>query len=236
MSGFPFLILQFALYGLNFFIIQNKLLGFNRGYLKLDPKFKVPRSSKGDKTKHWVLQITHIVHLGNLWFMDLFCTQGVLRLRKRVTLMVVTVSTILVISWGADGILHLIHEYADSVKLSPLTTPIAHTIMIFNSAVNPFAYALLNQRFRKKMKQMACPRSFATRVHSVSARQREQQDNEVANSTGDIPMTQKTNWVTGWRQFPGKTYVYLSPCDLTLCRIIRFSSFFCSLHLLFCYR
>ena len=121
--------------------------------------------------------------------MDLFCTQGVLRLRKRATLMVVTISTIVVISWGADGILHLIQEYAGTVKLSPFTTPIAHTIMIFNSAVNPFAYALLNQRFRKEMKQMVCPRSFRTRVYSVSARQRERQDNEVAISTGDIPMT-----------------------------------------------
>ena len=121
--------------------------------------------------------------------MDFFCTQGVLRLRKRVTVMVVSISAILVISWGADGILHLIHEYASSVKLSPLTIPIAHTIMIFNSAVNPFAYALLNQRFRTKMKQMVCPLSFRTRVYSVSARQRERQDNEVAISTGDIPMT-----------------------------------------------
>ena len=121
--------------------------------------------------------------------MDFFCTQGVLRLRKRVTLMVVSISAILVISWGADGILHLIQEYAGTVKLSPFTTPIAHTIMIFNSAVNPFAYALLNQRFRKELKQMVCPRSFRTRVYSVSARQRERQDNEVAISTGDIPMT-----------------------------------------------
>ena len=110
-------------------------------------------------------------------------------LRKRVTLMVVSISAILVISWGADGILHLIHEYADSVKLSPLTTPIAHTIMSFNSAVNPFAYALLNQRFRTKMKQMVCPCSFGKRAYTVSARQRERQDNEVAISTGDIPMT-----------------------------------------------
>ena len=121
--------------------------------------------------------------------MYLFCIQGVLALRKRVTLMVVSISAILVISWGADGILHLIHEYADSVKLSPLTTPIAHTIMSFNSAVNPFAYALLNQRFRTKMKQMVCPCSFGRRVYTVSARQRERQDNEVAISTGDIPMT-----------------------------------------------
>ena len=160
--------------------------------------------------------------------MYLFCIQGVIRLRKRATLTAVTISAILVISWGAEGILHLIQEYASSVKLSPLTTPIAHMIMIFNSAVNPFAYALLNQRFRTKMKQMVCPRSFATRVHSVCAREHERHDNEVAINTGNIPMTQKTNWVTGWRQFPGKTCVsiVMSPYDRTLCRVIRFSSFF----------
>ena len=116
-----------------------------------------------------------------------------LRLRKRATLTAVTITAILVISWGAEGILHLIQEYAGTMKLSPLTTSIAHMIMLFNSAVNPFAYALLNQRFGKEMKQMVCPRSFRTRVYSLCARQRERQDNEVAISTGDIPMTQKPN-------------------------------------------
>ena len=169
--------------------------------------------------------------------MYFFCIQGVLRLRKRATLTAVTISAILVISWGAEGILHLIQEYSGTVKLSPLTTPIAHMIMIFNSAVNPFAYALLNQRFRKKMKQMVCSRSFRTRVYSVCARQRERQDNEVAIRTGNIPMTQKPNWGTVWRQFPGKNVsIAMSPYDRTLCRVIRFSSFFfCSLHLPFCY-
>ena len=139
--------------------------------------------------------------------MDLFCTQGVLRLRKRVTLMVVTITAILVISWGADGILHLIQEYAGTVKLSPLATPIAHTIMLFNSVVNPFAYALLNQRFRTKVKEMVCSRCFGTRVHPMSPQQSERQDNEVAISTGNIPMTW-TDWVTGWRQLSGKMCVH----------------------------
>ena len=125
--------------------------------------------------------------------MYLFCTQGVLRLRKRATLTAVTISAILVISWGAEGILHLIQDYASSVKLSPFTTRIAHMIMIFNSAVNPFAYALLNQRFRTKVKQMVCLRSFVTRVHPMYPQQRERQDNVVAISTGIIRMTQKTN-------------------------------------------
>ena len=125
--------------------------------------------------------------------MYLFCIQGVMRLRKRATLTAVTISAILVISWGAEGILHLIQDYASSVKLSPFTTPIAHMIMIFNSAVNPFAYALLNQRFRTKVKQMVCLRSFVTRVHPMYPQQRERQDNVVAISTGIIRMTQKTN-------------------------------------------
>ena len=120
--------------------------------------------------------------------MYLFCIQGVLRLRKRTTLTAVIITAILVISWGADGILHLIQEYAGSVKLSPLAIPIAHTIMIFNSVVNPFAYALLNQRFRTKVKEMVCSRCFGTRVHPMSP-QSERQDNEVAISTGNIPMT-----------------------------------------------
>ena len=121
-----------------------------------------------------------------------FCTQGVLRLRKRVTLMVVTVSAILVISWGADVILHMLEEHAtDSVKLSPLAIPIAHTMLMFNSAINPFAYALLNQRFRKKMRQIIRSRSFATRVGAMSVRQGEPQGNDTGHTTGSIPMTQQ---------------------------------------------
>ena len=109
------------------------------------------------------------------------------------TLMVVTVSAILVISWGADVILHMLEEHAtDSVKLSPLAIPIAHTMLMFNSAINPFAYALLNQRFRKKMRQIIRSRSFATRVGAMSVRQGEQrQDNDTGHTTGSIPMTQQ---------------------------------------------
>ena len=106
--------------------------------------------------------------------------------------MVVAVSAILVISWGADVILHLLDEHAaDSVKLSPLAIPIAHTMLMFNSAINPFAYALLNQRFRKKMRQMIRSLSFATRVAAMSVRRGEPQHNDTGHTTGSIPMTQQ---------------------------------------------
>ena len=101
---------------------------------------------------------------------SLFCTQTALRFRKRVTLMVVSVSAIFVISWGGDTVLHILEDR--SFKLSPLAIPIAHVVIMFNAAINPFAYALINERFRQKMKEMMCSgsRSLATKNFVTSAR------------------------------------------------------------------
>ncbi|CAH3037014.1 unnamed protein product, partial [Porites lobata] len=91
----------------------------------------------------------------------------VLRLRKRVTLMVVSVSAIF---FHSDTLLHILEDR--SFKLSPLAIPIAHVVIMFNAAVNPFAYALINERFRQKMKEMMCSgsRSLATKHFVTSAR------------------------------------------------------------------
>ena len=69
--------------------------------------------------------------------------------------MVVTVSAIFGICWGTDSVMHVIDDFT-SFRLNSFAIPIAHTMIMFNSAVNPFAYALINQRFRKKMKAMLC--------------------------------------------------------------------------------
>ena len=84
-----------------------------------------------------------------------FFTQGVLQVRKRVTLMIVTVSAIFGVTWFPDLVLHVV-EQTTSLKFSPAIFAIVHTIIMFNSAVNPFAYALINQRFREKMKRLLC--------------------------------------------------------------------------------
>ena len=81
--------------------------------------------------------------------------QGVLKLRKRVTLTVVIISAIFGVSWGTHSILHVLNDIG-SYELSPVAIPISHVMIMFNSAVNPFAYALINQRFRSKMKEMFC--------------------------------------------------------------------------------
>ena len=95
--------------------------------------------------------------------------QGALKVRRRVTLMVLTVSAIFGICWGIDTILHLLEEIG-SYKLSPYAIPIAHTMIMFNSTVNPFAYALINQRFREKMKGMIYCTSSSSEARAHAAR------------------------------------------------------------------
>ncbi|XP_068669920.1 neuropeptide FF receptor 2-like [Montipora capricornis] len=94
-----------------------------------------------------------------LWFKlnrdkQLTHQQGVLKVRKRVTLMVLIISFMFEISWITDVALHIIVKDLKSPEIS-----IAHVFIMFNSAVNPFVYALLSQRFREKMKGMIFCRS-----------------------------------------------------------------------------
>lgn len=88
------------------------------------------------------------------YFLLIF-TQGVLRVRKRVTLMAVIVSVIFGICWGTDVVIYTLKSSA-SCNIGPVPVAIANTMVLFHSAVNPFVYALLNQQFWQKTKRMIC--------------------------------------------------------------------------------
>ena len=102
--------------------------------------------------------------------------------------MVVTVSAIFVISWGADIIVHILDNEVGSIKLGPYVIPIAHTIVMFNAAVNPYAYALINERFREKMKRMICCNSTSstTRLHR-------REDNKTSRWRTTLATSRATN-------------------------------------------
>ncbi|XP_022805672.1 pyroglutamylated RFamide peptide receptor-like [Stylophora pistillata] len=86
----------------------------------------------------------------------------VIRVRKRVTLMVVTVSAIFGICWCTAGTIYIVSYTAyASVDYNTAVLPISFLTVMFNSTVNPFTYALLNQQFRSKMKMIIFPACFS---------------------------------------------------------------------------
>ena len=96
--------------------------------------------------------------------------------------MAVIVSAIFGVCWPPDLILHVVAN-----GLSPVVFSVTYTMIMFNSAVNPFAYALINQRFREKIKKMIRCRSSSVSplVHAT----REPQDIEMANNTTQLSDT-----------------------------------------------
>ncbi|KAL9951071.1 hypothetical protein ACROYT_G043666 [Oculina patagonica] len=124
---------------------------------------------------------TRIVH--NLWFKrndgNQFTRQqrGVLRVRKRVTLMVITVTAMFGIGWLTDGVAHLVEDNT-FYTIDKAVYTVIHAMILVNSAANPFVYALLNQNFREKIKGMLCCSGY-TAVRDPDTR--EPHCNELAN-------------------------------------------------------
>lgn len=77
-------------------------------------------------------------------------------MRKRSTLMAVTVSIIFSICWFTDALMYLLSYYSTANPPGKVTYDIGFILVLFNSAVNPYIYALISQRFREKFKRMLC--------------------------------------------------------------------------------
>ena len=101
-----------------------------------------------------------------------------MKVRKRVSLMVVTVSAIFGICWGTSSVAYTLWAF-DPSSVGPVPIAIANTMVLFNAAINPFVYALLNQQFREKMKGiMCCANCCVKRAHPAH----EPQSIELANT------------------------------------------------------
>ncbi|KAL9970888.1 hypothetical protein ACROYT_G023341 [Oculina patagonica] len=112
-----------------------------------------------------------------------FRQKGVIKVRKRVTLSVITVSAIFGVCW-ITGLLVYILSYYDIYMFGPASYTISDTMFMFNSTINPLVYALLNERFRGKLKKMLCS-SCATRVYPSS----DPYSIELPNNTSHVTRT-----------------------------------------------
>ena len=96
--------------------------------------------------------------------------------------MVLIVTVIFAICWSADAILHLLERFYFH-KYLLLSRSIIHTMLTFNAAVNPFAYALVSKRFRVKIKEILSSSSFGSAAARVlSLQQRKSNDMNMANA------------------------------------------------------
>ena len=110
--------------------------------------------------------------IDSFFFLFVFLIQGVNRVRKRVTLMVMIVTVIFGICYGFMSVIYVLRKFA-SYNIGPVLVSVSFVMVFFNSAVNPFVYALLNRQFREKIKEMM---SF-----SKSSRNRVNQTIEIAS-------------------------------------------------------
>ena len=86
--------------------------------------------------------------------------------------MVMIVTVIFGICYGFMSVIYVLRKFA-SYNIGPVLVSVSFVMVLFNSAVNPFVYALLNRQFREKIKEML---SF-----SKSSRNRVNQTIEIAS-------------------------------------------------------
>lgn len=104
-----------------------------------------------------------------------------MKVRKRVTLMIVTVTAIFGICWGTNQVIYLLRNVASN-NIHLVTIATVNTMVMFNSAVNPFVYALMNKQFREMIKRMILCSGFLTsRVHPMP--KHDDTCTELANET-----------------------------------------------------
>ena len=86
----------------------------------------------------------------------LFILQGVLKVRKRVTKMVLTVSIIYALCWLPNLTVYELTHLSPSQRYGTVFYITSIVLVTCNSAVNPFIYVFVNQKFREKIENLLC--------------------------------------------------------------------------------
>lgn len=85
--------------------------------------------------------------------------------------MVITVSVIFGVCWLADTISYILTSFYSHHTSSDMSYIATSTLILFNSAINPIVYALVNQKFRAKIKStIGCTCSVTRELQLTDAR------------------------------------------------------------------
>ena len=92
-----------------------------------------------------------------------------MKVRKRETKMVLTVSVIYGLCWMPNLTIYALNYFSPSQNYGDVTYITSIVLVTCNSTVNPFVYVFTNQRFRRKIKGLiCCSKAFTNRVHGTS--------------------------------------------------------------------
>ena len=69
--------------------------------------------------------------------------------------MIMRVSVIFAICWGAESVEYVL-RFLTTLNITFVHITIVDMMVLLNSAVNPFVYALLNHQFRQKSRGVMC--------------------------------------------------------------------------------
>jgi len=102
--------------------------------------------------------------------------------------MVVTVSAIFALCWTSGAVTYLVAFFSPVFDAGDVAYVTQSTVVMFNSAVNPIVYALINQQFSKKIKYMMCCRCRS----GINPVREEQNLKDLNQSVVPVPETEDT--------------------------------------------
>ena len=113
-----------------------------------------------------VLFYGRIVH--NLWYSERQVVQGAqlarLNSRKRVTKILVTLNVVYAFCWFPNLLLNILNYYIANPALHSIGYLVTELLVLLNSSINPFVYALQSKQFRIAVKHIVrCRKSAEVR-------------------------------------------------------------------------
>lgn len=98
----------------------------------------------------------------SLWFHQNSVTNEAqkarLKSRKRVTKLLVTLSVIYAVCWFPNLLINTIEYYIEIPALRSIGYLVSEMLVLLNSSINPFVYALQSKQFREAIKTIVCCR------------------------------------------------------------------------------
>ena len=125
----------------------------------------------------------------------IYCTiffQGVMKVRKRVTKMVLAVSVIYGLCWMPNQFIYLFNYFIPSQKYGNVIYIVSIVLVSCNSTVNPFIYVFVNQKFRRKVKSLICCSTTCSNRVDVSSDSSAHM-NDRTNTTNQPTLEEENN-------------------------------------------